>query len=101
RRHLLREVAVGAAHDADVDGDRVLAADRLDLALLEDAQELGLEIERQLPQLVEEDRPAVRRAERAVRRLERAGERALLVAEQRRLDEARRDRAAVDDDERP
>src|SRR5207253_5438298 len=82
----------------DLDG--AIAADAPDLALLEHAQELRLQVERQLAELVEKNGAAVRRFERALPRRGRAGERALLVPEQLRLDERPRDRAAVDDDER-
>jgi hypothetical protein len=46
------EVAVGRRDEADVEPDLALAADRPDLALLEGAQELRLERERQLADLV-------------------------------------------------
>ena len=49
-----------AATIADVDLDRLLAADALEPALLEHAQELGLQAERELADLVEEQRAADR-----------------------------------------
>src|SRR5690606_23175923 len=72
-----------------------------DRALLERAQELRLQIEGQLPDLVEEDRSPLRRLERADAALARAGERAALVPEELALEQARGDRSAVDDDEGP
>src|SRR5690606_36068127 len=63
-------------------------------------QELGLEVDVELADLVEEDRAARGLLEAAAVLADRAGERALLVAEQRRLDEITRDRATVEDDER-
>ena len=66
---------------------------------LERAQQLGLELERQLADLVEEQGAAVGLLERAGARAIGAGEGALFVAEQLRLDQRRRQRAAVDDDE--
>src|SRR6185312_3729499 len=98
--HFLAQILLGRGDDADVDIDGAIAADATDLALLEHAQELGLQIERELAELVEEDGAPVRRFEGDLPRGGRAGERALLVAEQLRLDERARDRAAVDDDER-
>ena len=60
------------------------AADRIDLALLDGAQELDLRVERQLADLVEEQRAAGGLDELADVALGRAGEGALLVAEQDR-----------------
>ena len=74
--------------------------DALDLAALERAQQLGLQVQRQLADLVEEERAAVRLLEGApCARRDRAGERALLVAEQLALDELLGDGRAVDRDE--
>ena len=89
-----------AAIDADVDLDRLLAADALEPALLEHAQELGLQAERQLADLVEEQRAAVGHLEAAGLLFGRAGERALLVAEQLALDQRLGERGAVDGDAR-
>ena len=61
---------------------------------------LRLELERQLADLVEEDGAAVRQLEAADLAGVRAGEGAALVAEQLALDQRRRQRGAVDDDER-
>ena len=98
-RDHLREVAVGRRDDAHVDADRLVAADALELALLQHAQQLDLGLERQLADLVEEQRAAVRQLEAALVLADRAGERALLVAEQLALDEAGGDRGAVHLDE--
>ncbi len=51
---LAAQILAGRRDDAQVDLDRLVAADAAELALLEHAQELGLEIERQLAELVEE-----------------------------------------------
>ena len=77
-----------------------IAADALELAVLEHAQQLRLQVDVELADLVEEDGAAVRLLEAAVMLSDGAGERALLVAEQRRLDQLLRDRAAVEHDER-
>jgi hypothetical protein len=76
------------------------AADALDLAGLDRAQELGLRLEREVADLVEEERAGVGELELALLRLHRAGERALLVAEELALDQVLRDRGAVELDER-
>ena len=97
----LEQIAIGRGDDADVDVDRPRTAEALDLAVLQHAQELRLELERQLADLVEEERAAIGQLEAAGLRRVRAGEGAALVAEQLALDQRRRQRGAVDDDERP
>ena len=59
------EVAVGGGDDAHVERHLVVAADGPDAALLERAQQLRLERERQVADLVEEERAAVRLDEQA------------------------------------
>src|SRR5439155_561164 len=76
------EVAVGGGEDVGVHLDGVAAADALEAMLLEEAQQLALELERQIAHLVEEDRPVLRRLEPAGLVLPRAGESALHVAEE-------------------
>ena len=94
RSTISREVAVGRGDDADVDLDRAsVPPTRSNSALLEHAQELGLQAERQLADLVEEQRAAVGHLEAAGLLLGRAGERALLVAEQLALDQRLGERA--------
>ena len=97
----LCEVAIGGCDHAHVDVLRPAAADRLELLLLEHAQQLHLRIERQLTDLVEEDCAAVGDLEPADALVDGAGEGALDVAEQLALDQPRSDRAAVDLDQRP
>ena len=80
--------------------DDPVAADRPVLALLQHAQELGLQVRRHLPDLVEQQRAALGHLEQAFLVHRGAGERALLVTEQLRLDQVLRDRRAVDLDER-
>ena len=60
RADLLAEILVRRGDDADVAFQRAVVADRRALALLEEAEELDLERERQLADLVEEQRPALR-----------------------------------------
>ena len=55
----LGEILVRGGDAPDVDGAARLAADRPDLARLQHAQELALQRQRQIADLVEEDRPAV------------------------------------------
>ena len=55
----LAQVAVGGGEHAHVDLDDLVAADALDLAVLEHAQQLGLQVEVELADLVEEDGAAL------------------------------------------
>jgi hypothetical protein len=92
---LAAEIAVGRGDDARPRHPGLRLADSLVFAVFEHAQQLRLELERQFADLVEEQRALGGVLEVAGARCGRAGERALRVAEQRRLDERRRDRGAV------
>src|SRR5262249_25385650 len=85
---------------AGVDLDRRRAADAEHLARLGHAQELHLELHRHLPDPLEEEGAAGGALEVTAVALERAREAAALVTEELALDERRRDRAAVDGEER-
>src|SRR5579863_1410000 len=50
----LGEVLIGCGNDANVDMNGTRAAETLELPLLQDAQEFGLQIERQVSDLVKE-----------------------------------------------
>ena len=93
------EAAVGRRDQPEVDADRPPCADRVDLAVLERAEQLDLHLGRQLADLVEEERAAVGLAEFPGMLVGGAGEGALLVAEEDALDEVVGDGAAVDRDE--
>ena len=99
-RHRMLQVRVRRRDEANVHRDRAPRPDAHDLPLLEHAEQLHLRLEREIADLVEEERPAVRSLEPARLARERARERALLVTEQLALEERRRQRAAVDGDER-
>ena len=81
---------VGRGDDPHVDRHRPVGPDRDDLALLERGQQLGLEVERQIADLVEEQRAAVGRLEPADAVAAGAGEGALHMAEQLGLEQALR-----------
>ena len=91
---------VGRADDAHVGADRVGAADALELAVLDDAQDLLLHARRDRAELVEHERAAVGLLEAADVRARRARECAGLMTEQLRLEQRLRERRAVDLDER-
>ena len=76
------------------------AADALELALLEDAQELGLHQRAHLADLVEEQGAARGLLEAADLGRRRAGEGSLLVTEELRFEELLGQRRAVDRHER-
>src|SRR5439155_6417813 len=100
RRDLGVEIAVRRRDHPRVDVRRRRTADALEAVLLEEAQELRLQLERQLADLVEEERPAFRRLDASRLVLERAGERALHVAEELAFEEVLGERRARDGDER-
>ena len=80
--------------------DRLRASERLHLSHLQRAQQLRLCRERKIDDFIEEQRSAPGKLELPLFSLMRAGERTFLVAEQLRLDQRVRDRAAVDGYER-
>jgi hypothetical protein len=84
---LLLEVAIGRRYDPHVRIDGLLASDALELALLEDAQDLDLNVLVDFAYLVEEECAFVRELEAASLARLRAGEGALLVAEELAFEE--------------
>src|SRR2546422_2895698 len=99
--HGLLQVAVGRGDHPHVHADRLVAAHRLELLLLEDAQQLDLRLERELADLVEEDRALVGEREATDVPLNRAREGALNVTKELALHQAGRDGAGVHLHERP
>src|SRR5205814_2092406 len=94
------QVLVRRRDEAEVDGFRLAPAHRLDLALLQDAEQLALQRQRHIADLVEEERAAAGELEATLPRLRRAGEGAFHMPEQLRLEQVLRDRGAVHGDER-
>ena len=88
RLRLGPEVLLRGGDDAGVELVRApRLAQAAELPILQGAQQLGLEIEREIVDLVEEERAAVGPLEAADALRHRAGEGALLVAEQLGLDQ--------------
>ena len=85
---------MGRGHDPHVDLEGAVAAHPLELALLEEAQQLHLDRGGDVADLVEEEGPAVGGLEPARARVDGAGERPLLVAEQLALEEGLGERRA-------
>jgi hypothetical protein len=98
--HGAPQIHVGRRQDPHIDRHGAHPAQPLDLALLQDAQELRLQVEPQGADLVEEHRAAVGELEAAELLRVRPGEGALLVAEQLRFDQRLGDRRHVDGHER-
>ena len=94
------EVGIGRGEDADVHAARLRGADALELAGLERAQQLGLQVLRDVGDLVEEQRAAVGHFEAADAVALGVGERALDVAEQLAFEDALGQAAGVHRDQR-
>ncbi|HMB82336.1 MAG TPA: sigma 54-interacting transcriptional regulator, partial [Vicinamibacterales bacterium] len=99
RGDFVAEVRVRGRHDAHVGLARPRRADALEVACFEDAQELRLQVERDVGDLVEEERAAVGQLEEAAPRRLRARERAFDVAEELARHELGRKRGQVLRDE--
>jgi len=95
----LPQRGVGRAHDAHVDAHRFGAPDRREGLVLEHAQELGLQVEGDLGDLVEEERAPIGALEEPVSATNRPREGTPDVAEELALEQARAERGAVDRDE--
>src|SRR5258708_32019666 len=98
--HRARRGAVGRRDQPALGPDRSRAAEPLEFALLQHAQQLRLQLEGHLADLVEEYRAAARELEPSNALSDGAGERALFVAEQLTLEQRRRNRGAVAFEER-
>src|SRR5205814_7584862 len=94
-----REVEIGRCHDAYVDDLLGIAADPLEAAVFDDAQQLLLYRERGLGDLVEEERAAIGELEAREAPPDRPGERAGLVAEELAVEQPLGERRAVELDE--
>src|SRR5262249_25383479 len=90
---------MGRAYHPHVDGNFLAPTQPLDAPLLQEAQQLCLQGERQVADLVEEQRALVRDFDLAWRLLGCASERALFIPEQLALEQILRDRRAIDGNE--
>src|SRR5205807_2542720 len=98
--HALLQVLVRGGDDAHVRLYLLVAADAVDRAVGEHAQQPRLQLRRHVADLVEKQRAALGLLEAPAPLLLRAGERAALVAEELRLEQVFRARRGVDRDER-
>ena len=99
--HRLRQVDVRRRDEAHVDLERARAAETLEAPLVDDAQQLRLQRRREVQDLVEVERAPGGHLDLADLGRARVREGATLVPEQLRLEQLRRDRRAVDLQERP
>ena len=99
--HRRLEVVVGRGQDPDVDRFEPRAPEAAHRAVFEDLEQLRLKRFGQQPDLVEEDRPAMRGLEQPGLRLPRVGEGAPLESEQLGLEQGLGDGRAIHVDERP
>jgi len=90
------EVPVRGGHHPHVDGDRLAAAHRIDLAPLQHAQQLDLHVQRQVADFVEKDRAAVGQLEAADPVGHGSGKSPLAVTEQLAFNQILGDGSAVD-----
>jgi hypothetical protein len=91
---------MGGGDDADIGLDRRAAADRGELAFLQDAQQTGLRLLRHVADFVEKQRAAIGLFETALAAVGGAGEGAALMAEQLAFNQFARDGGHVDGHER-
>src|SRR5664280_2243035 len=94
------EPPIGGGDDPDIDLEGAVAPDSLELTLLQDAQELGLEVGWNFADLVEQDRSAVGQFKPAFALGKRAGEGALFMAEKLAFDQVFGNGGAIDSYER-
>ena len=87
--------------DADIHGLALVAAHRLEAALLQDAQQLGLDRDRHVADLVEEERAAIGGSEAPDAVGQRAGESAFDMPKQFAFQQRFRDGRTIDRDEGP
>ncbi len=99
RRHGILQVLVGGRDHAQVDSRRLARTHRQDFAFLHRAKQRGLGGQRQIADLVQEQRAAIRRAYQPGPALHRPGECPPAVAEQLALHQGGSDGRAVDGDE--
>ena len=80
--HHCAQVAIGRRDQPQIHFEYVRGADRLDFTILDRAQQFGLQVQGQLADLVEKQRPAISGTEIAERIFARVGIGALDVTEQ-------------------
>ena len=97
----LSQFSVGGRDQANVVGDRPVSAKALDFALLERAQDLRLEIERQLADFIEKERTFMRQFQAADFARNGSGEGAFFVTKELAFQQTCRDGGAIQFDKCP
>jgi len=97
--HRLLDVAGRRGNDARPDGHDHARSEALDLLVLDETQQLGLPVERQLVDAIEIDDAFAGHLEATGPCQRGVGEGAAFVSEQLRLHERRHEAGAIDDDE--
>lgn len=92
---------VRSGDDACIHSHNLGAAQTLQLLLLQETKQLGLQAQRHFTNLIEKNRAALCRLNSARIRLHRSGERAPRIPEEFCLQQRLRNRSTVDDHERP
>src|SRR5579864_752527 len=95
------QIAMGGGHQAEVRHQSARAAQALELAVLQHAQQFRLQLQRQVGYFVQKKRAFVRDLDPPDALADGAGERAFLVAEHFALKQSGGDGGAVQFDERP
>ena len=90
--------SVGGGNDADIEIGGTVGSEALDLALLQNAQQLGLKVKRHLTDFVKKNGAAVGEFELAYFVCDRTGKGALRMAEEFTFQQSLRDSSAVDGD---
>src|SRR6516162_11330906 len=97
--HLLSQIRIRRGDQAGIGVKCPRASQPLTLSLLQHAQQLGLNLQRNIPDLIEKDGPAIRQLEAADALRDGAGKRAPLVSAELAFEQAGRYRRAVELDE--
>ncbi len=94
--HLLAQIAVGGRQHPHIDPQAAVITDTLNIAILQDAQQLRLQRQRQLADFVEEQRAVIGHLKFAAAVADSPGKRPFHVTEQLALRHALRQRRAVE-----
>src|SRR6266478_6871410 len=93
------QIAIGGGDQPHVDPDRLRASQALELLILQNAQQLGLQLQRNVSNLVEQQSALIRQFQPAEPLAYRSGESSFLVAEQFAFQQSRGNGGAVQLDE--
>ena len=98
--HLLLDVSIRGGDDPHIHGNRLCSAHELELALLQDAEQLALQLHLHFADFVQQESAIIRQLELSGRALDGARKRPLFVSEEGAFQKRVGDGGAVDLDER-